>query len=291
MARAVALPVMNGYIFMRTFLCFIFLSLLSLCSIAAEDYQLSLKLAYSSFVKGEPVVVQMEVVNVGRSLVQTGPGKDRFFVEVSFENRYNELTPVTKAPFARPFRLEPGKKHVSKIELDKWFSLFKEGKYYAQLVLVAGDNRYESVKKTFDIVPGVPVKEGVQMFVSRQKLKRIFKVVHWDRNRVARLFLRIEDEPAGVVWDTIDLGPHLKSSDPKLDIAADGEVTIVHRATQDAFHRTVLWSLPDSLEIAERDSLLDPEVSASQRVRALYGESVEEGPVNPDTKSSWWKFW
>ena len=282
---------MNGYIFMRTFLCFIFISFLSICSSAAENYQLSLKLAYSSFVKGEPVVVQMEMMNVGRSLVQTGAGKDRLFVEVSFEDRYNELTPVTTTPFTRPFKLEPGRKHVSKIELDKWFALLKEGKYYARLVLVDGDSRYESVKKSFDIVPGIPVKEGVQMFVSKQKLKRIFKVVHWNRNRAERLFLRVEDEPDGAVWDTIDLGPHLKSSDPKLDIAANGEVTVVHRATKDTFHRTVLWSLPDSLEVAEHDSLLDPEVSASQRVRALYGESVEEGPVDPESKSNWWKFW
>ncbi len=276
---------------MRTFLYFVFLSLLALFSSAAADYQLSLKLAYSAFVKGEPVVVQMEIMNVGRSLVQTGIGKDKLFVEVSFEDRYNELTPMTTAPFARPFKLEPGKKSLFKIELDKWFSLLKEGKYYAQLILINGENRYESLKKSFDIVPGIPVKEGVQMFVSKQDLKRIFKVVHWNRNRAERLFLRVEDEPEGAIWDTIDLGPHLKSSDPKLDIAANGEVTVVHRATQDSFHRTVLWSLPDSLEIAERDSLLDPEVSASQRVRSLYGESVEEGSVNPESKRSWWKFW
>lgn len=276
---------------MRTFLYFVLLSFLALLSSAAEDYQLSLKLAYNAFVKGEPVVVQMRIMNLGRSLFQSGTSRDRVFVEVTSENRYNELTPVTTAPFIKNFELKPGDQHLSKIELDKWFTLLKEGKYFAQLVLVSGESRYASVKKSFDVVPGIPVKKGVQMFVNHQKLKRVFTVVRWNRNRVERLFLRVEDEPEGAVWDTIDLGAHLKSSDPKLDIAANGEVTVVHRATQDAFHRTVLWSLPDSLEIAERDSLLDPEVSASQRVRSLYGESVEEGAVNPESKREWWKFW
>jgi hypothetical protein len=33
---------------------------------------------------------------------------------------------------------------------------------------------------------------------------------------------------------------------------------------------------------------LDPEISASQRVRALYGEMADEG--KPE-KKPWWKFW
>ncbi|MFO7936286.1 MAG: hypothetical protein R6V06_01600 [Kiritimatiellia bacterium] len=271
-------------------LCFLFFALTALLS-QAQEFQLSFKPACSSFIVGEPVVVRMNVVNVGRTLLDTRSGTDRLFVEVTYQDRYNELTPVTKAPFAKAFKLDPGRKHTSRIELDKWYSLLKEGKYFAKLVLICGKSRYESTKKSFDIVPGIPVKEGIQMFVSREKTRRMFKIVHWNRRQAERLFLRVEDQPGGEVWDTIDLGPHLKSSDPKLDIAANGEITVVHKANQDTFHRTVLWSLPDSLEIAERNSLFDPEVTATQRIRSLYGDAVEEGPADFESGKKWWKFW
>jgi len=261
-------------------------------TLAAQEFQLGFEPAYTSYVSGEPVVVKMELLNTGRELVQVAPGagSDLLMVEVSLNDRYSNLPLLTTAPFCKSFTLKPGRKFSTKIELDKWFSLLKNGKYFAKLIFVHGGNRYESVKKSFDVVSGMPVKEGVQMFVSDDKLKRVFKLVHWPRSRSERLFLRIKDEPTGSVWDTIDLGQFLKTSDPKLDIASNGEVTVVHRATQDVFFWTVLWSLPRTLEIAERNQLLDPEVSASQRVRTLYGDTVEDGPVNPEAKP-WWKFW
>jgi len=138
-------------------------------------------------------------------------------------------------------------------------------------------------------VPGVPVKEGVQMFVNRQNQKRLFRLVHWGRNQTERLFLRIEDEPGNKIWDSIDLGVLLRTVEPKIDISPEGEVTVLHRATQDAYIRTVIWSLPDSVEVVERGQLLDPEISASQRVRSLYGEMSDDG--KPEEKKSWWKFW
>jgi len=271
------------------------LAILLFCATAllstAQQFQVSLKPAYNAFVSGEAVVVQLELLNAGRDLVKVDPegGRDMFVVEISYGERYNELKPITSAPFCKPFELKPGTKFTSKLEIDKWYPLLKSGQYFVQLVFIHNDIRYESSKKSFDIVTGLPVKEGIQMFVSDAKLKRIFNLVHWERNRSERLFLTIKDEPTGAIWDTIDLGTFLKTSDPKLDIDSNGEVTVVHRATQDAFFWTVLWSLPGSVEVAERNRLLDPEVSASQRVRALYGEGVEEGP-GIDEKP-WWKFW
>ena len=66
-------------------------------------------------------------------------------------------------------------------------------------------------------------------------------------------------------------------------------MTVLHRSTQDAFIRTVLWSLPDVVEVVERNSLVDPEISAQQRVKSLYGEMVDDGAAKK--KKAWWKFW
>ncbi|MDD2597621.1 MAG: hypothetical protein PHO37_00140 [Kiritimatiellae bacterium] len=269
----------------------IFISGAAVLTSAAAQFKMALTPAYSVFVSGESVVVQLELQNDGRDTIKVNPvdGTDKFVVEITHGARYNELQLLTDAPFCKPFELKPGATFTTKLEIDKWYPITKQGQYFAQLIFVHDNVRYESSKKSFDVVTGMPIKEGIQMFVSDQRLKRVFKLVHWDRNRSERLFLKIEDEPTGIIWDTIDLGQYLKASDPKLDIALNGEVTVVHRATQDAFFWTVLWSLPNSVEVADRNRLLDPEVSASQRVRALYGEGVEE--TGGEGKKSWWKFW
>jgi hypothetical protein len=259
--------------------------------VRAQQVEVKLTLAYNAFVVGEPVLVQVEALNATRDLIEVGGAgaKDVLFVEITRGGQYEELSPFNKEPLAGAVSLKPGQTFQHKVELDKWYALIEPGQYMVRAVLVHGGVRYESTKKTFDVVPGLPLSEGVQMFVNRQSLKRLFKLVYWHRNQNDRLFLRMEDDPGGRVWDTIDLGVLLRLSPPKIDISPEGEVTVVHRATQDAFIRTVVWSLPDNVEVVERNNLLDPEISASQRVKALYGEMTDgEGK---EKKKAWWKFW
>jgi len=257
----------------------------------AQQLDVTLTLGYTVYVTGEPVLVQLEALNATRDLIEVGsPGaKDAVIVEISKGGRYNEIAPFNTAPIVAAFKLNPGQSFLYKVELDKWFPLVEEGKYIARLIVVHGGIRYESAKRSFDVVPGIPVKEGVQMFVNRQNQRRLFRLVHWNRNQTDRLFLRIEDEPGDKIWDSLDLGILLRTADPKIDISPEGEVTVVHRSTQDAFIRTVIWSLPESVEVVERNQLLDPEISASQRVRSLYGEMSDDG--KKEEKKAWWKFW
>jgi len=263
-----------------------------LLAIAARAQQLEVKLtlAYSVFIVGEPVVLQVDLLNATRDLIEVGGPKATaiLLMEVTRGDANNELKPFRDDPVVAPFTLKPGETTQHRLALDKWFSLEREGKYMVRAVLVHRGMRYESVKRSFDVVPGMSLGGGMQMFVDREHLKRQFKLVFWHRNQEDRLFLRVEDEPGERIWDSIDLGALMRASQPKLDISPEGEVTVIHRATQDAFLRTVLWSLPDVIEIVERNTLIDPEISASQRVNALYGEGAAE---REESKKSWWKFW
>lgn len=258
---------------------------------SAQQVELTLTLAYNVFVVGEPVLVQFEALNTTRDVLDIGgkDSKDALVVEISKGGQYNEVASFNREPIAGKFQVKPGQVFQQKVELDKWFTVLDEGKYIVRFVIVHDGMRYESTKKSFDVVPGIPVKDGVQMFVKRQNLKRLFKLVFWNRNQTDRLFLRIEDDPSGKVWDSLDLGTLLRSSEPKIDISPEGEVTVLQHATQDAYIRTVLWSLPDAVEVVERNSLIDPEISASQRVKSLYGEMVDDGAAKK--KKAWWKFW
>lgn len=257
----------------------------------AQQVDLRLELAYTVFVVGEPVLVQVHAANAMRETLRINrPGSlDKLFFEMTTSDPNGYLPPTAGGqPAISGFDLPTGQIFRRKIELDKCFPLLKEGKYFVWAVVLHKGIRYESQKKSFDVVPGILLQKGLQMFVKPADMKRTFNLVYWFRKEVDRLFLKTADEPGGKIWDTVDLGNILRSTPPKLDIAPDGVVTVIHRADQNTFIRTVLWSLPESLEVVERNILLDPEISASQRVKALYGETTGG---KKEEKKPWWKFW
>ncbi|MBO4287016.1 MAG: hypothetical protein J5985_02485 [Kiritimatiellae bacterium] len=272
-----------------------FLLAVAFISVAASAQEISLQMTLQNreYIVGEPLVVAFDFLNATRERISCGKNDspDRFFVEVTKgTDQFDFVQPFNTEPIGGAFTVQGGDNRRIIAELDKWFPLLKEGKYLARGVLVHRGMRYESAKKSFDIVGGIKLQEGYQMFVNRTNLKRTFRLVYWSRNQMERLFLRISDEPGNRVWDTIDLGTLLRTSPVRLDISPEGEVTIVQRASQDAFLRTLVWSLPDNIEIAERNPLIDPDISASQRAKSLYNEMVDDGKEKK-SKKPWYKFW
>lgn len=272
-----------------------FLLAASFLSVAVRAQELSLQMTLQNreYIVGEPLLVAFDFLNVARTPISCGKddSPDRFFVEITkVSDQFDFVKPFNQKPVGGAFTVQGGENRRITAELDKWFPLLKEGKYFVRGILVHRGMRYESAKKSFDIVGGIKLQEGYQMFVNRANLKRTFRLVYWSRNHMERLFLRISDEPGNRVWDTIDLGTLLRTSPVRLDISPEGEVTIVQRASQDAFLRTLVWSLPDNVEIAERNPLIDPDISASQRAKSLYNEMVDDGKEKK-SKKPWYKFW
>ena len=115
---------------------------------------------------------------------------------------------------------------------------------------------------------------------------RMVELAYWMRGEREHLFFKASDEN-GKVWRTTDLGALLRITEPKISVLPSGEVITLHRATQDAFIRTVFWSLPEAFEFQEHEQMLDPEVAATARVKELYQDTGGVAPV----KKAWWKFW
>jgi len=255
----------------------------------AQQIDLRITLSHSVYIIGEPIVVDVSFANMTRDpIVIGGDSLDKILIEITHDSQYDDLEPQNSASLFQPTQVASGQTFHQSIEVDKWFALYETGKYMIRAIVVKNGMRNETRKKAFDVVPGVPLKEGIQMFVNQQHLHRKFHLVYWMRDQVNRLFLRIEDSPTGQAWDTIDLGMLSKVTDPKLDISPKGEVTVIHRASQDSFIRTLIWSLPTSIEIAERTALADPEVSSTERVRSLYEEMQKE---DKKIEKPWWQFW
>ena len=264
---------------------------LSVAALAAPPQsEISVKLVPErrEYVVGERIRAVVDVANSSADSIDVGkPGSaDILRIEVFRARDMASRDRVGNKPFVAPFMLHSSEGQKLETFIGDHFPLHDPVRYLARAVLIHAGSRYESSLVSFDVVPGMTVGRAMQMFKNSPGLKRTFEIVYWMRGRREHLFLKASDE-GGRVWRTTDLGGLLRITEPKISVMPNGEVIVLHRATQNQFMRSVFWSLPNALDFRRQEPMVDPDVAGSERMRDLY---MEAGGVTP-VKKSWWKFW
>ena len=271
---------------------FLFLPLFLFAAVFAAPPQseISVKLVPErrEYVVGERIRAIVDIANSSADSIDVGkPGSaDIFRIEVFRAKDMASRERIGKKPLVAPFLLHSSEGQKLETFIGDHFVLHDPVRYLARAVLIHAGVRYESSLVSFDVVPGMAVCKAMQMFSNRPGLKRTFEVVYWMRGRREHIFLKASDE-GGKIWRTTDLGGLLRITEPKISVMPNGEVVVLHRATQNQFMRSVFWSLPDVLDFRKQEPMVDPDVAGSQRMRDLY---MESGGVTP-VKNAWWKFW
>ena len=249
-----------------------------------------LEMTYDEYVVGERVRAVVDVANASADVIdcRKPDAADRLFLELYRAHDKNRYDRITDKPFVAPFALLSGEGQKLETFLADHFRLDETTRYLARAVLVHGGMRFESSLKSFDLVPGLPCGNALQMFSNRDGLQRHFELVHWGRNQVEHIFLKAHDSgTADRTWRTTDLGPVLRVTPPKVSVMPTGEVLVLHRATQDKFLLSTFWSLPDVLEFRNREVMADPDVVGAERVKEFYKDT---GGIEP-VKKAWWRCW
>ena len=264
---------------------------LGVCGLRAEtsEIMVDLKLDNFDFVSGERIRGVVDIANPSPEKISVGysNSRDSFLIEVFRASSMQQLTKVSAHAFVSKFRIDSGEGQKLEAFLGDHYGLREPSRYLAKPVLVHNGVRYEGAMRAFDVVDGVRLGGGMQMFANRNGLRREFELVYWPRRNSEHLFLRAKD--AGIsdrTWETRDLGPMLRIDKPSISVMPKGEVVVLHRLNQDQFVRSEFWSLPDALEFRIRESVRDPETAGTARVRELY----KEGGIKPK-ENPWWKFW
>ena len=256
----------------------------------ANPTEISVKLVPDrrEYIVGERLRAVVDIANSSADSIDVGkPGSaDKFRLEVFRASDMAARNRVGKKPFVAPFLLHSSEGQKLETFIGDHFALSEPMRYLARAVLVHDGARFESSLVSFDIVPGMKVGGAMQMFSNEPGLKRMFELVYWTRGQREHIFLKAKDE-AGRIWRTTDLGVLLRITEPKISVMPNGEVVVLHRATQDQFMRSVFWSVPDALDFRKQEPMVDPDIAGSKRVRDLY---MESGGVTP-VKKAWWKFW
>ena len=275
----------------------ILLSLLAACLVRTApaaalptEITVQLVMTYDVYVAGERIRAIVDVANASADVIdcRKPDAADRLFVEVFRAHDQHRYERINAKPFVAPFALLSGEGQKLETFLADHFRFDENTRYLARAVLVHGGMRLESSLKSFDMVPGLPCGNALQMFSNRDGLQRHFELVHWGRNQVEHIFLKAHDSgTSDRSWRTTDLGPVLRVTPPKVSVMPTGEVLVLHRATQDKFLLSTFWSLPDILEFKGREVMADPDVVGAERVKEFYKET---GGIEP-VKKAWWRFW
>ncbi len=255
-----------------------------------SEITLKVKLETDRFIEGEKVRAVVDIANASADTISVGykDSKDRLILELYRAQGMEQFEKKSNKPFVAPFILYSGEGQKLETFISDYFSVSRQTRYLVRAVLIHDRMRYESSFRSFDIVPGIRCGSALQMFSSDDDLNREFELVHWERDQVEHLFLKVRDTGSKERrWNTTELGPFLRVSDPKLSVLKTGEIIVLHRTTQQAFIRTVFWSLPDAFELHDREIMTDPNFIGTERVKEIYREAGSVEPV----KKAWWKFW
>ena len=256
----------------------------------AAPSEISVKLVPErrEYIVGERIRAVVDIANSSADSIDVGkPGSaDIFRIEAYRASDMASRPRIGNRPFVAPFLLHSSEGQKLETFIGDHFTLNDPVRYLARGVLVHDGSRFESSLVSFDVVPGMRVGGAMQMFSNKPGLKRMFELVYWMRGQREHLFLKAKDE-GGRTWRTTDLGAVLRISEPKISVMPNGEVVVLHRATQDQFMRSVFWSLPEVLDFRKQEPMVDPDLAGAQRMRDLY---MESGGVTP-VKKAWWKFW
>lgn len=257
---------------------------------APSEITVRLQMDSDQYVEGERIRAVVDIANASADVVdcRSEKSKDHLVLELYRTSDKYQFEKASDVPFTAGFALLSGEGQKLETFLGDHFPFHKSTHYQARAVLIHDGLRFESTFKTFSVVPGMKCGGALQLFEGRDGLKREFELVHWNRERVEHLFLKVRDEGAlPRRWPTADLGPVLRVTPPRLSILPSGEVIVLHRTTQDAFIRSEFWSLPGTFEFNLHEAMMDPEVAGAKRVREVYKET---GGVEP-VRKAWWKFW
>ena len=250
-----------------------------------------LRMTNPEYLMGERVRGEVEIRNGSTSPIVVGASDSTDFVllELFKNDTSHSVERYSERKVTRPFVLKSGEAQTFEVFFDRNYRFETEGRYLGRATVVHGGKRYEGALRAFSLVPGIRLSGALQMFSNRPGLRREFDLLYWNRNRHEHLFLRATDRTEGGdrVWVTSDLGTLIRVTPPKISIRDGGEVTVLHRATQDEFIKSEFWSLPDAFEFQDHSTMLDPDIAGSERVKSLYEESSGVEPV----KKAWWKFW
>lgn len=227
---------------------------------AAQLVAIDLRTRHSSYVTGEPVMVQLLVENHGAQPIVIGNHEAFRNNRIVFEIRATGQEPLPALRERRIIEeldLEHGEVTTLDIDLAEWYPLLEAGRYYITPVLIHNDRRYAADSRVVEIVPGIELARLTQILRGPRLVERDFTLVYWARGGREDAFLRARDRPSGDTWTTLSLGSVVRVNRPLLQQEGETGILVTHQATRDVTLVSRIRSDLEGPELVEQRQIVD----------------------------------
>ena len=263
---------------------------------SAQEMGLLIHTPHTVYLVGEPIVADVRIHNrTTRAFeVKKGLAGSQVTLRITRGEDQGSIEPFDPQAVMAEVILETTAVWEGRVEINRYFPVREPGRYLVRLVTVHAGTRYESSPRSFDVVPGLELATVAQVFPGQPPRQRKMRLVYWVRSQMEELFLEVKDEPEAHVWRTYSLGPVLRTTAPTVDIAPDGMLSIIHRATPDVFVKTQIKSEETTVTFLGQEKLLDPVASASRRMLPFQKMAMDDAMDRREkskNKGGWWRFW
>jgi hypothetical protein len=253
-------------------------AVLTAAAAAAQNLALELRAPFGQYVAGEQIVLNFRMVNRGPApvVIDDYPpySENRLLVEVWGADRYSPIKPSREGSLVAELMLAPENVFEQSIDLLAWYAPFPQGRFYARVVLLHNDRRYESDRRSFDVVPGLELAQVLAAPADQPLRERVYRLSYLARGGQEQLFLQCHDREEGAPWSALPLGPIVRVNPPSLSAAADSVLIVRHQASRDDHLTTRVRIGSDSMEILDRKTQRD--TSTTPLIRALSGTAAGE---------------
>lgn len=260
-------------IFSIFFLLFCAFPLFAAKDDATNPISVGMLFDYPTYIVGEEIPIHVMIRNNTPFEIVLGRGETppanfevhRYYSDSAFPLR----TDRSKIGLPVPLKLAPNQTRNFTLKISNAVEMQKEGTYIVTFGAIYNGIRYDTESKLIHVIPGMVVSQGLQLFKNDPTRQRQFFLVRSSREQTERLFLRVEDKPDGRFFPTVMLGAYLPLVEPRMNIAENGEIVVLHRATPEYFVRNVFWSLPKDFVHRSQISVVDPSTADSARLHGL----------------------
>ena len=271
--------------------------------------QVELRLANETVLLYESIPVEIRLRNVSGRTLTLGENPDAKAGWLSFfitDENGRVVDSVATLPAGDPVVLHPGESARRELDLLHLYELRSVGTYRIRATVTVAGTRSQSSSTRLIILAGNEVARqtvGVKGAAGAME-ERTYTLVVYRGPAGYRIFVRVADEQAGMVYAMLPLGDYVPLGEPMLATDALGRLHVLIRGGSRGFQYRAIdpaGKIVDQAIYSDLQSSPRLVEDPAGMVRVRGGEKIFPRPPEapaapappppPPKKKSWWQFW
>lgn len=193
--------------------------------------EMSARIKSSRTVLYEPVILTLNVENTTPRAISLDGDQGLARLDVEIESTPGRRIRQVNVPLlSESVILPPREKVTLSINLTEAYELRETGPFTIRVRMDWDGKSFYSGKIFLDIVPGFEIAKRYGPASPGGGGSRLYRLLTLSRDRGEFVFLRIDDERAGICYGVLNLGRIVRAHSPRLEIDADANVQVLHQA-------------------------------------------------------------